>query len=87
MFHLPTGEATITLEDVYRTLRISIRGEWVLYHPHQGVQAITELYEVDYATCLGVEGYEIQWECLVEHNPRWDAMLCTLIVGVLIPNC
>ena len=28
-FHLPTGEITITLEDVYRILRLPINGELV----------------------------------------------------------
>ncbi|KAH9312294.1 hypothetical protein KI387_027329, partial [Taxus chinensis] len=27
VFHLPTGEMTVTLEDVYRILRLPIKGE------------------------------------------------------------
>lgn len=45
---------------------------------------MTKLYESDDGTGLGVEGYEIQWEYLAEHYPWWDAMLCTLTIGVLI---
>lgn len=36
-FHLPTGEASITLEDVWRILRILIHGERVVYDHDDGV--------------------------------------------------
>ena len=35
-FHLPIGEATLTLEDVWNILRIPIHGDLVVYDPARG---------------------------------------------------
>lgn len=58
-FHFLTGEATVTLEDVHKILKLSIHGERVRYDPVQGYQAIKEHYEYDGVRELNVEGYEL----------------------------
>lgn len=35
---------------------------------------------------INVDDYEIRWEMLAIHYERYDYVLCTLIVGVIIPN-
>ena len=62
-FHLPTGEATVTLEDVWRILRIPIHGEHVVYDPASGRATLHRLF--DYGDVeLGIQDYEIRWDLL-----------------------
>lgn len=44
-FHLATGEATVTLEDVWHILHIPIHGEMIEYDPVTGRDALCRLFE------------------------------------------
>lgn len=44
-FHLPTGEATVTLKDVWHILCIPIHGERVIFNPSIGMDALCRLFK------------------------------------------
>ncbi|XP_057873905.2 protein MAIN-LIKE 1-like [Cryptomeria japonica] len=46
-FHLPTSEASITLEDVWRILHIPIHGDRVVYDHDDGIAGLCALFECD----------------------------------------
>lgn len=66
----------MTLKDVYHILRLPIRGERIVYDPQHSYQTFTAYYH-DQGAGLGIEGYEIRWEFMVEHYGRFDALLVT----------
>lgn len=82
-FHLPTGEATVTLEDVWRILRIPIHGELMVYDPAVGRAALHRLFDCGDAE-LGIQDYEIRWDLLWARHERVVAVICRVIGGLLI---
>lgn len=46
-FHLPIGEASITLEDVWLILHIPIHGARVIYDHDDGVVGLCALFECE----------------------------------------
>lgn len=53
-FHLPTSEATITLEDVWRILRLSIHGQHVIFDIDEGHDAYHRVLTIeDIVICEG----------------------------------
>lgn len=52
LFHLPIGEATITLEDVWRILSLPIHGELVTYHVRCGTHTMQRV--------LGASHFEVR---------------------------
>ena len=66
-FHLPTTEATMTLEDVWHILRILIIGELVVYDPAAGHTALHQMFGCG-DEGLGIQDYEIGWERLVAQH-------------------
>lgn len=44
-FHLPMGEMTVTLEDVYKILRVSIDGEMILYDRDGDKEALRWVFQ------------------------------------------
>lgn len=45
LFHLPTGEASITLEDVWCILHIPIHGARVIFDRDDGIVGMCDLFE------------------------------------------
>lgn len=86
-FHLPTSEVTVTLEDVYRILRLLIRGARAMYDTKMGFNDMHRYYPHDDIRYLWIDHYEIRCHVLVERYGRLDCLLCTLIRGVFLPNC
>lgn len=84
-FHLPTGEATVTLEDVWRILRILIHGELVVYDPAVGRVALHRLFECG-DTELGIQDYEIGWDLLWVRHEWVVVLIYGVIGGLLIPD-
>ena len=59
-FHLPTREAIVTLEDVWKILGISIAGELVVYDPTARRTALHWMFSCG-DEGLGIQDYEIGW--------------------------
>lgn len=57
-FRLSTGEATITLEDVWRIMRIPINGELAIYDPSTRRETLIRILEID-TDELCIMDYEI----------------------------
>ena len=74
-FHLPTGEATVTLEDVWRILWIPIVGELVVDDPTVGRIALHRMFSCE-DEGLGIQDYEIGWERLVAQHEQLIVVIC-----------
>ena len=57
-FHLPIGEAIVTLEDVWHILQIPISREMVVYDPAAGHTTLHKMFGVGDAE-LGIQDYKI----------------------------
>lgn len=81
-FHLPIGEASITLEDVWHILHIPIHGMRVIYDHQVGIYGVCELRECIEEE-LQIRGrYEIPWE--VMDYDELTIVLWSVVVGLLI---
>lgn len=83
-FHLPTGEATVTLEDVYRILRLPIRGTRVAYDTQRGATKMCRYYPHVDIRQLEFDDYEIRWWVLAQRYKQLDCLLATLIGGIVL---
>lgn len=83
-FHLPTGEALITLEDVWRILHIPIVGAWVIFYCTNGIATLCELFEC-IERDLHMRGqYEICWD-----DYDYDdliVVLSSIVARLLLPD-
>lgn len=77
---------TITLEDFYKILWLSIKGKRVCYDTQRGFNEITHYYEHEDVTQLGIKHYEIRWHVLADRYLWIDYLLFTLIGGIFLPN-
>lgn len=75
---------TVTLEDIYRILRLPICGARVSYDLEHKFRVIKAMYEHEDVVELGIEDYEIWWEVLENRYERFDYILCTLIIEIII---
>ncbi|XP_059078015.1 serine/threonine-protein phosphatase 7 long form homolog [Cryptomeria japonica] len=83
-FHLPTGEASITLLDVWHILHIPISGRQVTYDPDDGISALCTLFECEEQD-LHIRGhYDIHWDDF-DYDDLIVVLACT-VVGLLIPD-
>ncbi|XP_059076277.1 protein MAIN-LIKE 1-like [Cryptomeria japonica] len=82
-FHLPTGEISITLEDVYRILHIHFTGELVQYDYHdlRSIEACKEVFGDE-----SIDGGEIRWEDMIMHYETLPVILASLIGGFIYPD-
>lgn len=82
-FHFPTGEMTVTLEDVYRILWIPIVRELVLYDSTEqgGTDALRRVFEDDQ-----ICGYKIPWREMVDTYATFLFVLASFIGGFLCPD-
>lgn len=80
-FHLPIGEATITLEDFWCILWVSIHGEWVIYDVDVGMATCYEVLGVD---TLQVETSKIDLQDYKRQAPDLTLVIGALICGVLM---
>ena len=83
-FHLPTREVTVTLEDVWRILRILIVGELVVYDPAAGHTVLQWMFSCG-DEGLGIHDYEIGWERLVAQHEHLIAVIRWAVGGLVIP--
>lgn len=81
-FHLPTGEVSITLEDVWRILHILIFGRRVSFDHHDGISSLCTLFKCEEQD-IHIRGcYKIHW---VDFD--YDALtivLACIVAGLLI---
>lgn len=86
LFHLPTSEASITLEDVWWILHIWIHGEQVVYDHRVGITGLCQLFECEEQHIPLSSQYEIEWGHLEDTYCDLIVVLCIIIRGLLIPN-
>ena len=60
-FHLPIGEAIVTLEDVWHILKVLIEIELVVYDPTIGHTVLHQMFGCRDEE-LGIQDYEIGWQ-------------------------
>ncbi|GLJ53770.1 hypothetical protein SUGI_1147540 [Cryptomeria japonica] len=70
-FHLAQGEMTVTLEDVWRILRIPIRGELVTYDRSWGTLAVQRIFDED----VFIDDGSIAWD---EIAALYESLLAVL---------
>lgn len=80
-FHLPTGEISVTLEDVYRILHIPVTGELVQYdyQDQVGIEACKVVF-ADESIGRG----EIRWVDMVMYYKALPVILASLIGGLYV---
>lgn len=81
-FHLATGEATGTLEDVWRILRIPIHGEMIEYDPVTGRDTLCSLFECN-TDDLDIVEREIGWESMAAEYDRRYVVIAVVIACLL----
>jgi hypothetical protein len=82
-FHLLAGEAIVTLEDIWRILRLPIHGEWVFYGIVARVDAFYDLLEHE---DLILSSLQIDIEMYRGHASTLRLVVAALIMGVVAPN-
>lgn len=82
-FHLPTGEITVTPEDVWRILRVPLVGHEVFFESRAGVAIRTarRFFQDD-----TIERQYMSWDFMVDHYGRLDIYLAGLVGGILMPD-
>lgn len=80
-FHLPIGEMTVTLEDVYRILRLPIIGELVQYDRRGGLTECRAIFGDD-----EIDETEISWEDMVDFYEPLSIVLAGAIRGYVCPD-
>lgn len=81
-FHLPTSEASITLEDVWCILNIPIHGAQVTFDRDDNVVALCDLFECSKEDLTIWGQYEIPWDDL--YYDDLTIILCFVVVVLLI---
>lgn len=76
----------MTLEDVYRILRLPIRGTRVVYDTQRGITEMCRYYPHADVRQLGVDDYEIRWRVLAQRYRQLDYLVATLIGGIVLPD-
>lgn len=76
MFHLPMGEMTVTLEDVYRILRIPIDGELIPYDQDGDKDALRQVIQ---DPGLEMRAGHVAWDTM----PQTELAIPTVLVGVI----
>ena len=79
-FHLPIGEITITLEDVYRILRLPITRELVQYDQHGGIEVCQDIFSDD-----ELDEDEISWSFMLETYEPLPIVLTGMIARRICP--
>lgn len=79
-FHLPTGEVTVTPEDVYRIMRIPVMGEIVQFDTREvgGIDALRRIFHDDQ-----IARYFIPWAEMTDKYAPLPSVLARFIRGVL----
>lgn len=83
-FHLPTGEITVTPEDVYWILCIPVMGNIIYYDLSErgGIEALCRVFEDD-----EIGGYDIAWQEMIELGyATLLTVLAKFIGGFLCPD-
>lgn len=83
--HLPMGEAIVTLEVVWRILRIPIHDELAMYESAIEREALNCMFEVD-PNELCIIYYEIIWEIMVAQHLRLVTIIIVVITGLIALN-
>ncbi|XP_059071254.1 serine/threonine-protein phosphatase 7 long form homolog [Cryptomeria japonica] len=82
-FHLPKGEFTVTLKDVYRIIWIPITGDLVVYDVEKigRTDALREVFGDPY-----IAGYSVAWQDMVDSYAPLPSVLAGLIGSFLVPD-
>lgn len=83
MFHLPIGEISVTVEDVYRILHIYVIGDLVQYDYQDlgGIEVCRAVFGDE-----SIDGREIRWEDMIMHYEALPVILTSLIGGFICPD-
>ncbi|XP_059070503.1 protein MAIN-LIKE 2-like [Cryptomeria japonica] len=81
-FHLVQGEITVTLEDVWRILRILIQGELVIYDRYWGTLAVQRFFDEG----VFIDDGSISWEEIATLYEPLPAVLSGIVGGLLCPD-
>lgn len=82
-FHLPIGEATITLEDVWQILCLSIHGERVIYDVDTKYDACHEVMEMEAITLVTSQ---IDLEAYRGYVPTFKLIIAAIISDLVAPD-
>lgn len=79
-FHLPMGEISVMLEDVYRILHILVTSELVQYdfQDHGGTEACKDIFGDE-----SIGRGEIRWEDMIMYYETLPVILAGLIGGFI----
>lgn len=85
-FHLPTGEITVTLKDIYKTTRLSIKGRLVNMAPILSMEYVEEW--ALWLTGLDDVNYKMIGVSLMRHVPKnllaWGDLRMRLLIAYLL---
>ncbi|XP_059070641.1 protein MAINTENANCE OF MERISTEMS-like [Cryptomeria japonica] len=82
-FHLPMGEMTVTLEDVYRILHIPIDGELIPYDRDGDGEALRRVFQ---DPGLEMRAGHVAWDTMTATGLALPAVIGGAISGFLCPN-
>lgn len=83
MFHLSMGEMTVTLEDVYRILQISIDGELVPYDREGDREELRQVFQ---DLELEMMARHVAWDTMTTTGMALPMVLAGVINGFLCPD-